>query len=201
MMNLKNVKKAETMVEKVMIPVTEKIWDHAIPLYKATLNDTMDMPIFKQMVIQYLMIAVAFVKDIQNSTTWTVVEKFYNFVIRGLETASALLGISKFNGLSLLQKLFPQTMIEIKKAEDLMKSLHGKIVVDPNDPENVKYESSEYEIRMEKLMERPDLKAHMDAIMEAMKEYEPILDELDAEEDEESEKDASARTLNQVYNA
>ena len=191
MLNLKNVQKAELMVEKVMIPMTEKTWEHIAPVYKASLNNMIDMPIFKQLVLQYLMIVLAVVRDIQSSTTWTVVEKFYNFIMKGLETASALLGISKFNGLSLLQKLFPQTMVEIKKAEELMKSLHGKIVVDPENPENIRYESSEYEIRMEELMKDPELKFHMDAIIESMKEFEPIMDALDAEE-EEKEMDTLA---------
>ena len=205
-LNKRNVEKAETMIEKVMIPMVERTWEHGMPIYKAQMDVMLEMPIFKQMIIQYLMIVLAIIKDIQESTTWMVIEKFYAFIMRGLETASALLGISKFNGLSLLQKLFPKTMVELAKAENLMKSLHGRIVVDPENPENVKYETSEFEKKMEKLLEAPELKIHLDAIMAAMKEYEPIMDALDAEEEDDLNKtkvaaDEFVRTLKQEYNA
>jgi hypothetical protein len=162
------------------------------------------MPIFKQMIIQYLMIVLAIIKDIQESTTWMVIEKFYAFIMRGLETASALLGIGTFSGISLLKKLFPKTMVELSNAENLIKSLHGKIVVDPQDPENIKYEPSEFEKKMEQMMENPELEIHMNAIMAIMKEYEPIMDGLDDAkegEKEKSEMDTLARTINQQYNA
>lgn len=205
-LNKRNVEKAETMIEKVMIPMVERTWEHGMPIYKAQMGIMLEMPIFKQMIIQYLMIILAVVKDIQESTTWVIIEKFYAFIMRGLEAASSLLGISKFNGLSLLQKLFPKTMVELEKAENLMKSLHGKIAVDPQDPENIKYEPSEFELKMEQMMEDPELKIHMDAIMTIMKEYEPIMDGLDTEEEDELNKtkvaaDGFARTLKQEYNA
>jgi hypothetical protein len=203
-LNKRNVEKAETMIEKVMIPMVERTWEHGMPIYKAQMDVMLEMPIFKQMIIQYLMIVLAIIKDIQESTTWMVIEKFYAFIMRGLETASALLGISKFNGLSLLQKLFPKTMVELSNAENLIKSLHGKIVVDPQDPENIKYEPSEFEKKMEQMMENPELEIHMNAIMAIMKEYEPIMDGLDDAkegEKEKSEMDTLARTINQQYNA
>jgi len=186
-LNKRNVEKAETMIEKVMIPMVERTWEHGMPIYKAQMDVMLEMPIFKQMIIQYLMIVLAIIKDIQESTTWMVIEKFYAFIMRGLETASALLGISKFNGLSLLQKLFPKTMVELAKAENLMK-----------------YETSEFEKKMEQMMENPELEIHMNAIMAIMKEYEPIMDGLDDAkegEKEKSEMDTLARTINQQYNA
>jgi len=205
-LNKRNVEKAETMIEKVMIPMVERTWEHGMPIYKAQMDVMLEMPIFKQMIIQYLMIVLAIIKDIQESTTWMVIEKLYSFIMRGLETASALLGISKFNSFSLLQKLFPKTMLELKNAENLLKSMHGRIVVDPENPENVKYETSEFEKKMEQMMENPELKIHLDAIMAAMKEYEPIMDALDAEEEDELNKtrvaaDQFVRTLKQEYNA
>lgn len=202
-LNKRNVEKAETMIEKVMIPMVERTWEHGMPIYKAQMDVMLEMPIFKQMIIQYLMIVLAIIKDIQESTTWMVIEKFYAFIMRGLETASALLGIGTFSGISLLKKLFPKTMVELSNAENLIKSLHGKIVVDPQDPENIKYEPSEFEKKMEQMMENPELEIHMNAIMAIMKEYEPIMDGLDAEEGEKekSEMDTLARTINQQYNA
>lgn len=203
-LNKRNVEKAETMIEKVMIPMVERTWEHGLPIYKAQMNVMFEMPIFKQMIIQYLMVILAFVKDIQESTTWMVIEKFYAFIMKGLETASALLGIGTFSGISLLKKLFPKTMVELSNAENLIKSLHGKIVVDPQDPENIKYEPSEFEKKMEQMMENPELEIHMNAIMAIMKEYEPIMDGLDDAkegEKEKSEMDTLARTINQQYNA
>jgi hypothetical protein len=203
-LNKRNVEKAETMIEKVMIPMVERTWEHGMPIYKAQMDVMLEMPIFKQMIIQYLMIVLAIIKDIQESTTWMVIEKFYAFIMRGLETASALLGIGTFSGISLLKKLFPKTMVELSNAENLIKSLHGKIVVDPQDPENIKYEPSEFEKKMEQMMENPELEIHMNAIMAIMKEYEPIMDGLDDAkegEKEKSEMDTLARTINQQYNA
>ena len=203
-LNKRNVEKAETMIEKVMIPMVERTWEHGMPIYKAQMDVMLEMPIFKQMIIQYLMIVLAIIKDIQESTTWMVIEKFYAFIMRGLETASALLGIGTFSGISLLKKLFPKTMVELSNAENLIKSLHGKIVVDPQDPENIKYEPSEFEKKMEQMMENPELEINMNAIMAIMKEYEPIMDGLDDAkegEKEKSEMDTLARTINQQYNA
>ncbi len=202
----RNVEKAEIMIEKVIIPLTEKTWEHVLPIYKAQMDVMLEMPIFKQIIIQYLMICLAVAKDIQESTTWMVIEKLYSFIMRGLETASALLGISKFNSFSLLQKLFPKTMLELKNAENLLKSMHGRIVTHPENPEDLKYETSEFEDKMEKILNDPELKIHMDAIIAAVKEYEPIMDGLDSEEEDELNKtrvaaDQFVRTLKQEYNA
>ena len=163
---LQNIQKAEKMISQVLIPATDKNWHHMAEVYKLQIIAVIDSPIMKKLVMQYMVIALALVKDIQESTTWTVIMKFYSFIMRGVDTICTLIGLDKTDPEKLLWKLFPRTMVEFEKMDALL-----------NDS------VSENEKIMNTLMENESFKEHLEALMSMMDEYKSVFTELDEEED------------------
>lgn len=163
---LQNIKKAEKMISQVLIPATDKNWHHMAEVYKLQIIAVIDSPIMKKLVMQYLVIALALVKDIQESTTWTVIMKFYQFIMKGVDTICSIIGLDKADPEKLLWKLFPRTMVEFEKMDEIMK----ESVI-----ENEKLTAT--------LMENESFKEHFEALMNVMDEYKSVFTELDEEED------------------
>ena len=163
---LQNIQKAEKVISQVLIPATEKNWHHMAEVYKLQITAIIDSPIMKKLVMQYLFIALAFVKDIQESTTWTIIMKFYSFIMKGIDTVCSIIGLDKTDPEKLLWKLFPRTMVEFEKMDSLIRA-----------------SVSENEKIMETLMEDEKFKEHMTALESIMEEYKAVFMELDEEND------------------
>lgn len=164
---LQNIQKAEKMISQFLIPATDKNWHHMAEIYKLQIVAVIDSPILKKLVMQYLMIALALVKDIQESTTWTVIMKFYSFIMKGIDAVCSVIGLDKADPEKLLWKLFPRTMVEFEKMDTLIKD-----------------SVSENEKIMEKLMENESFKEHVTALESIMEEYKSVFMDLDEEEAE-----------------